>query len=56
MGGLLPARPKHHQRLTAHHSQPDLDIKTERLPVKFCDFVCPFRCLNVHLKRFWHAA
>src|SRR5450755_4082107 len=42
---------EHHQRSTAQNSQPDLDIKTQRLTVEFYDLVSPVRCLNIHLKR-----
>src|SRR3981081_68050 len=46
---------EHHQRSTAQNSQPDLDIKTQRLTIEFFDLVSPVRCLNIHLKRFSHA-
>ncbi len=52
--GFFPST-EHHQRLTAHHGQPDLDIEAQRLPVEFYDLVRPVRCLDVHLERFCHA-
>ena len=46
---------QHHQRSTAQSSQPDLDIKTQRLTVELHDLVSMVHRLNIHLKRFSHA-
>src|SRR5258706_14345550 len=46
---------EHHQRSTTQYSQPDLDIKTQRLTVELHDLVSMVHRLNIHLKRFSHA-
>src|SRR5258708_3914849 len=43
---------EHHQRSTAQSSQPDLDIKTQRLTVELHDRTSTLHLLNIHLNRF----
>ena len=49
--GLVDAV-EHHQDLSAHRGQPDLDIEAQRLAVEFDDLVRPVGRLDVHLQRF----